>query len=84
MKQRWKGEGQVSSGDKVELNCETPSFTQHFNRHLNQRSLLDLKGQEEKMEMERRQNVQLIKFLLKWLFSLFDFLSFDSFSSETQ
>lgn len=37
------GESQVSSGDNVELNCETPSLTQQFNRHLNQRSLLDLK-----------------------------------------
>lgn len=55
------GESQGSSGDNVELNCETPSLTQQFNGHLNQRSLLDLKGQEEKMEKKRRQNVQLIK-----------------------
>lgn len=45
-------ESQVSSGDNVELNCATPSLTQQFNRHLNQRSLLDQKGQEEKMEKE--------------------------------
>lgn len=43
-------ESQVSSGDNVELNCETPSLTQQFNRHLNQRSLLDLMTRRENGE----------------------------------